>query len=511
MFLLCYSLIFIIPVEGAGEHPHSDFTPFRKRVSSDRQGLSLYALDPLGAPTDINSTETRIVSFEDAWSDQNARPNGTFVETATNDRNSILKSLPQRLKLSSRKRRQANSLDTPLVYRYYGRNQANTHRTWIPFVLLGPNADHWKAAAQYLSASGFSAIACETDATDQESSAHVIGRLMNALRWKKVILVACDNESLLAIEAAKELAPHRVAGLVLCGRVPKIQDMDLVDGEIALDPFLETVVPCPFTILWDGAFPELPIVYDEDGSYGTVSPLHRTLLLGGGSAPHRRQPELFAWTLTRFVEERIYPVDVALKTPERQENTSCLPFSLHKVLNAECLVVIGRIAATMLLYGIAFHILSMQLGFFHSGMLKTGNRLQKLSLVPGTVGRLFLIPVEKARNVPRTFVQWLSNMYNTVKSIPSFIFSGPANLVLSVFELFSSRFESSPSDTVTADESELDDTEISEEDDGDNAEDSEDDDDDESLEQDNSVKSPNATIPEAPVPPPLRLLDHVVV
>ena len=80
-----------------------------------------------------------------------------------------------------------------------------------------------------------------------------------------------------------------------------------------------------------------------------------------------------------------------------------------------------------------------------------------------------------------------------------------------MFTLYSSRFESSPSDTVTADESELDDTEISEEDDGDNAEDSEDDDDDESLEQDNSVKSPNATIPEAPVPPPLRLLDHVVV
>jgi hypothetical protein len=44
---------------------------------------------------------------------------------------------------------------SPIVYKYYGRSRSRANADSIPFILLGPNVDHWKAVAQVLAARGF--------------------------------------------------------------------------------------------------------------------------------------------------------------------------------------------------------------------------------------------------------------------------------------------------------------------------------------------------------------------
>ena len=135
----------------------------------------------------------------------------------------------------------------PLAYRYYRQltyRQRSSGGPVIPFILLGPNVDHWKASAQELAAAGFSAIACEpvkdkenngdpdsrrrrrssnvVDATrytndDDEmetiqKSANAIVELLDALRWNRAVLVASDSECAMAIQAALQLAPDRILG-----------------------------------------------------------------------------------------------------------------------------------------------------------------------------------------------------------------------------------------------------------------------------------------------------------
>ena len=260
-------------------------------------------------------------------------------------------------------------LHSPLVYRFYGKSRSRTLASGsIPFVLLGPNVDHFKVIGQELAARGFSVLACErvrgdsssssaTAATatattspdprvsppspppkgDDEDGALLVRELLDALRWNQVVLVGCDSEALLTVQAALSLAPTRVAGLVLCG------DLDAVDAFVvaaaalesnptfgggapstttpsagarkplpshfSVDLYLRDHLPCPFTVVWAGDVtptpPGHPAAATPDPATFETLAANRYHILGGGAAPHRRRPELVAWVLTRFVEERI--------------------------------------------------------------------------------------------------------------------------------------------------------------------------------------------------------------
>jgi hypothetical protein len=258
---------------------------------------------------------------------------------------------------------------TPLLYRYYGKSRTRTPGSGsIPFVLLGPNVDHFKLIGQELASRGFSVLACErVAASNKEDSGNVhrtdpktnnkakqsmpaegdtdparptasavdpvlddgailIGELLGALKWNRVVLVGCDAEALTAVQAAVQLAPSgRVAGLVLCGDLKSVMDMILVgDWDVTvngirntnklmienfgIDLYLQDRLQCPFTVVWSGDSPSLPLSQAlspaEAEAFEALSN-NRYLILGGGAAPHRRRPELFAWVLTRFVEEKI--------------------------------------------------------------------------------------------------------------------------------------------------------------------------------------------------------------
>jgi hypothetical protein len=111
---------------------------------------------------------------------------------------------------------------------------------------------------------------------------------------------------------------------------------------------------------------------------------YRSLLIGGGSAPHRRRPEYFAWVLSRFVEEQIAPaVDLYVKRDnnrqrnnvqgrryvgymddnydERRSTFFPLPWKWPEIIaNGESYVVFGRVAATALFYAMTIKVLIYQ-------------------------------------------------------------------------------------------------------------------------------------------------------
>ena len=137
-----------------------------------------------------------------------------------------------------------------------------------------------------------------------------------------MVLIGCDKEAILAIEAALRLGPDQVAGLILCGdltyakeHVAKLMrsiprssrtldnDNDSEDGGRkdyrSIDSFLRDYLNCPCTIVWDG-----------DASYYTTNGLTtptdgRVAVLGGGIAPHRQFPDRFAWVVSRFIEKHV--------------------------------------------------------------------------------------------------------------------------------------------------------------------------------------------------------------
>jgi hypothetical protein len=251
---------------------------------------------------------------------------------------------PQRdaSEIMNRKDNQSN----PIIYRYFGRSRARSSRSdSISFIVLGPSADHWKVVGKILAARGFNVMVCERtkeqkikssenftvkDADGQEHDVvegeALTQAVLDALKWQKAILVGCDQEAVLAMEAALRLAPDRIAGLVLCGDLSSLQEhiekqfsalnssSDLMDEEVTVDTFLEDNVDCPCSIIWDGDASSWSTSNSEDlpssmgvsrvkGSDGG----NRNVIIGGGLAPHRRLPEQFAWTLTRFVENHVSP------------------------------------------------------------------------------------------------------------------------------------------------------------------------------------------------------------
>ena len=237
----------------------------------------------------------------------------------------------------------------PIIYRYFGRSRARSIKSdSIPFIIFGPSADNFKIVSKILYARGFNVMVCERTkeqkeksriernkrssknffwtATNSDSGNNLIegealtDSVLNALKWNKAILVGCDEEAILALEAVQNLAPDRIAGLLLCGDLSALEkyakqisesevDANEPNTDFNLDEFLEENVNCPFSIIWDGdasswstSRSELFHSFSVSREQGETS---RSVIIGGGLAPHRRLPEQFAWTLTRFVENRV--------------------------------------------------------------------------------------------------------------------------------------------------------------------------------------------------------------
>jgi hypothetical protein len=339
-------------------------------------------------------------------------------------------------------------LRTPFVYRYYPRHQSRTITAGsIPFVLLGPNVDHWKLVAQQLSSRGFNVIAVgpkDEITTSSRSTQHNINvdvdrsrsaidrylegptlvlQLLDALRWTKIILVGCDYESTLAIQAALLLPSDRMAGLILCGNLEDSEKTFVPSGynsyptsnyranscnPFELDRFLHERLNFPFTIIWDGTNEKLQVSSTStDSTPYTILPslsgtIHRSVIIGGGSAPHRRRPGIFAWILTRFVEEKIAPsvpfhattssssatkrTSRYLASKDSKPNSSLLPawlltlpiwnyparipalWHVDDVFNEESMVVFGRIVATAIFYAVSLKVLVYQYGNILDGI-----------------------------------------------------------------------------------------------------------------------------------------------
>ena len=313
---------------------------------------------------------------------------------------------------------------SPIVYRYYGRSRSRPRGhsdNCIPFLIFGPNAvDHWKMVGQILSSRGFSVMACErlidesSDSDKQQSKdsnhtqregVNLVVDIMDTLRWNRVVLVGCDNEAKLAIESAMFLAPERIAGLVLCGDMTDAEDLAQEFGVEVLDMFLSNMLNCPFTIIDGGS--QAP----SDGStFAVASDAHpdiisrnRCIILGGGSAPHRKQPEQFAWVLTRFVEEKVTSLGTKSRrvrdevrrlfqdasSPNGDQNPFniwsriVLPFGLDNVASSEGRLLLGRAIATALFYIAMMRVAIVQYGLLRSGLKTIKSRYDSF----GALGR----------------------------------------------------------------------------------------------------------------------------
>jgi hypothetical protein len=121
---------------------------------------------------------------------------------------------------------------------------------------------------------------------------------------------------------------------------------------------------------------------------------------------HRRRPEIFAWSLTRFVEEKIAPSvkvdhrDNRRPFQERKRYFSAgkprvdLPWKLSEIINEESFVVFGRVAATALFYGMTLKVIFYQYGNLRSGVsfMRSAQRKTIASIQNAVleVGSLFL-------------------------------------------------------------------------------------------------------------------------
>ena len=390
------------------------------------------------------------------------------------------------------KQQQQQQQQIPVLYRYWGRQRQQNHRRHhhhhhslttttttptstsasIPILIVGPNVDHWKLVGQELAARGYNIMACERVPQQQQQSdeattwfwrrrrqnqhkqqqqeknrdaaALYILQLLDALKWKQAVLVACDSEAAMAIAATLQLSKtttttttpsqqlqQRIAGLVLCGTlVPTVQEFVQAYGSFprldeskqdhhvnssssssgereekaSLDQYLKEHLACPFTIVWDGSIPPLLSVVEQQHSPSseervsslekdflkgpktttTTTTTTRSLILGGGAAPHRRRPELFAWALTRFIEENIVNSSSSSSSrhwnDEKQQaededyvdtvgNKFTITFHLDQVFSSGSLVVCGRLVATALFYAVVMKSLAFQYENIRWGMI----------------------------------------------------------------------------------------------------------------------------------------------
>mmetsp|Transcript_20903 Transcript_20903/g.31846 ORF Transcript_20903/g.31846 Transcript_20903/m.31846 type:complete len:497 (-) Transcript_20903:112-1602(-) len=218
----------------------------------------------------------------------------------------------------------------PVVYRYFGRGRARRHIS-IPFILLGSGSvDHWNSVGKKLSSKGFNVMACELDPDGIDHNANgstklknrqrgdeVVAAILDALRWRQAVLVACDAVgAVAALEAAYELAPDEVAGIVLCGNLAEVVPFIVknspqphldTNNPRLIDDYILQNIDCPFSIVSDGNALTSKRATDFSSSFYAEERYQglRSIVIGGGEAPHRRSPEQFSWVLARFVEEKI--------------------------------------------------------------------------------------------------------------------------------------------------------------------------------------------------------------
>lgn len=301
-------------------------------------------------------------------------------------------------------------LHSPVVYQYFGRSRSRVHTAdSIPFILLGPTVDHWKTVGQTLASRGFSVMACEiVEEPDQpEQGKNLILAVLDALRWNRAILVGCDSKAALAIEAAIQLAPDRVKGLVLCGdlsqadqlarraaavdteRLRKFTNKEDEKRHIALDSLLNTYLECPYTLVWDGDVAQAPKTFGDTSNMnsGDMFRFNRCLILGGGTAPHRRRPEQFAWALTRFVEEKVAPRSIPLQihaadTGNSQNNRHGMMWrfnvfaAFENLFSQGSLLVTGRVVASVIFYITAMKIAVHQYESLRGGVVSINSLVQ---------------------------------------------------------------------------------------------------------------------------------------
>jgi len=297
----------------------------------------------------------------------------------------------------------------PVIYRYFPRSRARSRSSSIPFIVLCPSVDHWKIVGKILAGRGFNVMACQQvkDAkkeTDQMTTSRnnnssngvndgeaLISAVLDVLKWQRAVIVGCDQEAVMAMEAALRLSPEKVVGLVLCGdlssfeehiekQVRSMQNSSAIgdnDENMDVDSFLRDYVECPTCIIWDG---DTSTWSSTRGGHMASSSISRdvdgvrNVIVGGGLAPHRRLPEQFAWSLSRFVEKNVsttlpvngkfvpdsvsHPVtDVSTDTPKKNQNNvwkHILPSGINKVISQlfdpGTLLVSGRVIASTIIY-----------------------------------------------------------------------------------------------------------------------------------------------------------------
>lgn len=292
---------------------------------------------------------------------------------------------------------------SPVVYQYYGRSRIRGNPSdSVHFVLLGPNVDHWKAVGQVLAARGFNTIACErlksgpNDGKDtSEDAPNLVLDVLLALKWKKVIVVGCDSEAILAMETAMMLCPDQVVGLVLAGDLASANQVAAAAGVGELENFLRRVLDCPFLIVSDSDTPTVVSGSSAHKALETDS-TDKCLILGGGTAPHRLKPEQFAWVLTRFVEEKLEIVlrRKTLAPKERAANGSTtgrinilgdgflralnLPFGVNTLVSPEGRLLLGRAVAAALFYITAMRVIVIQYGILRAGLIAIKSRYESI-------------------------------------------------------------------------------------------------------------------------------------
>ena len=302
----------------------------------------------------------------------------------------------------------AEQQEDPIVYRYFGRSSARSRKDHIPFIVLSPRVDYWKAAGTILASKGFSVMACETSRSSVSSAIkgrdqgtidaankgeRMVSTALDALRWKRAVIVGNDSGGVAALEAALRLGPERVAGLVLCGDLTQVNEyvksllpstpsisnlQSNVVRKPALDEFLDNFLPCPSIIVWDGDLHTLP-TYHKGSNLKLpdykLRELHRQIILGGGSSPHRRLPEQFSWVLSRFVEKHFAnPTSIAADAPNKVSQTHKIArggsaASTNSILGMtfidrffpqESMTVVGRLLAAGIIYMTAANVLLFQ-------------------------------------------------------------------------------------------------------------------------------------------------------
>ncbi|CAJ1969606.1 unnamed protein product [Cylindrotheca closterium] len=293
--------------------------------------------------------------------------------------------------------------NSPVVYKYYGRSRARGNASNpVHFILLGPNVDHWKDIGQLLASRGFNVMACErlekeSNKNRSKDAPNLVMDILQVMKWKKVVLVGCDKESLLAMETAMMLSGDQVAGLVLCGDLTEADSQSSASGFDVLDSFLKQTLQCPFVIVWDGDAPSL--IHGSSARESVESNTSdRCLILGGGSAPHRTKPEQFTWILTRFVEEKIELVTQQQQQQQQQQRRPRIvrhhesvsksmrllqalnvPFGINSLVSPEGRLLLGRAAAAALFYIAMMKVVVVQYGILRGGLITIQSRFDSVA------------------------------------------------------------------------------------------------------------------------------------